>query len=229
MINRLPLCLTTAAYILVMAPQVAPAQQFNTNTPDLTPFQMLDVLRSQNPVQAAVDVNALTFKNQVLEKPGVVLVEFMLPTCGECDPVLRIMKDIVSRYDGKVGYLRLDIDKNPAIGEKYDIPRIPAILVFKDGRLLKKFAVFNAAQKDRLAATIDEQLDRSITADQALAAKEPETKSVKALAAKGASLKSAAVATKESSTKPVLVSTAKERQARRAAAISSRNSNSNPD
>jgi thioredoxin 1 len=165
----------TATVFSAASPLALAQGVFNSNGPDLSSFQLIDALKSnQSAPGPLVDVNALTFQTQVLEKAGVVLVEFMLPTCAECNPTVRVLKNLVSKYDGKVSHLRLDIDKNPGLGEKYDIPRVPAVLVFKDGQFVEKLAVFNIKQESHLAATINEQLGLP-TKPAALATKESST------------------------------------------------------
>ena len=131
--------------------------QFDSRLPDLTPFQLLDAAAA-NQARPAADENALMFQTLVLDRKGVVLVEFMLPTCAECTPTVKVLKNLVAQYNGKVQYLRLDIDKNPGLGIKYDIPRIPAVLVFKDGEFVEKLAVFTPQQKNKLASTLDNAL-----------------------------------------------------------------------
>lgn len=143
--------------------------QYNPNMPDVTQFQMMDIA---NQAQTTVDEDSLTFKTRVLRKRGVVLVELMLPTCAQCSPVVRAVKDIVARYDGKIGYLRLDINKNLGLGDRYDVLRVPAILVFKDGQLVEKFVVFNIKQKDILVATINRALGIPPSSVPSLAAKD---------------------------------------------------------
>ncbi len=152
--------LVMTAPSLCMMPLTAYAQ-FDRPMPDLTPFQLLDIAKQEKLQQEQnpqIDENALTFQTQVLEASGVVLVEFMLPTCAECTPTVKVLKELVAKYKGQVQYLRLNIDKNPGLGEKYDIPRIPAVLVFKDGQFVEKLAVFTPRQKERLAATLEQAL-----------------------------------------------------------------------
>jgi thiol-disulfide isomerase/thioredoxin len=95
------------------------------------------------------------FNREVLEKHGIALVEFMSPTCLVCNPTARLLNELTAKYHGKVNWLRFDVNKNVGLSYKYDIPFVPAVLVFKDGHLVRKFAVFKESQKPQLAETLD--------------------------------------------------------------------------
>lgn len=153
----LPRCAAGIAVAMCLG-QPSLAQFSNNQIPDLTPFQLLDVAAA-NQERLPEDENILAFQTQVLDKPGVVLIEFMIPTCAECAPTVKTLKEVVTKYDGKVDYLRLDINKNPGLGIKYDVPRVPAVLVFKDGQLQEKLAVFNPRQKPQLIFALDDALE----------------------------------------------------------------------
>ncbi len=59
------------------------------------------------------------------------MVEFSLPTCPACDPAAKSIIELVSKFGGKVDYVRLDLNKNLGLSYKYDVPEVPAVLLFK--------------------------------------------------------------------------------------------------
>jgi len=105
------------------------------------------------------DEDASRFGQEVLEKRGLVIVEFMSPSCLACNPTARMLYHLVNKYDGKVLWFRLNIHKNPGLSDHYEVPKVPAVLLFKDGHLVKKFNAFNEYQRSRLAQVVDFQLE----------------------------------------------------------------------
>ncbi|MBA3858002.1 MAG: hypothetical protein C0507_13945 [Cyanobacteria bacterium PR.3.49] len=96
----------------------------------------------------------LKFRTRVLGRRGVVLVEFSLPTCPACDPTAKSIIELLSHFGGKVDYIRLDLNKNLGLSYKYDVPEVPAVLVFKNGQLEDRYVTYKADQKNRLAQSL---------------------------------------------------------------------------
>jgi thioredoxin-like negative regulator of GroEL len=131
--------------------------QAGQNLPDILPYNSLHLFDTPEPDQLT-DQDGNTFRNEVLAKAGISVVEFMLPTCLACNPTTTELTDLLSKYKGQVRHLRLNINNNLKLSFKYDIPKVPAVLVFNNGHLVKKFAIYNCDQKNQLARAIDSQL-----------------------------------------------------------------------
>ncbi len=96
----------------------------------------------------------LKFRTRVLARRGVVVIEFSLPTCAACDPTAKSIIALLAKFGGKVDYMRLDLNKNLGLSYKYDVPEVPAVLLFKDGRLEDRYVTFNSSHKTNLAQSI---------------------------------------------------------------------------
>ncbi|MDO9708044.1 thioredoxin TrxA [Paracraurococcus lichenis] len=77
-----------------------------------------------------------SFKQDVLEAEGAVLVDFWAEWCGPCRMVAPILDDLAKEYEGKLTIAKVNIDENPMTPNEYSVRGIPTMLLFKDGKLL---------------------------------------------------------------------------------------------
>ena len=82
---------------------------------------------------APKSVNDSDFDQEVLESETPVLVDFWAEWCAPCKMVAPVLDDLANEYDGKVKFVKVDVDGNPETATKYGIRSIPTLLVFKDG------------------------------------------------------------------------------------------------
>jgi thioredoxin 1 len=82
------------------------------------------------------ETSQATFEKQVLASKKPVVVDFFATWCGPCQKMAPVMESLSKEYGGKVSFVRVDVDKNPALASKYEIQGIPAIKIFKDGKVV---------------------------------------------------------------------------------------------
>lgn len=77
------------------------------------------------------------FQSDVLDSDRPVLVDFWAAWCGPCRAVGPTIEELASQYDGKVAVGKLNIDENPQAPTEFSIHSIPAVLLFKDGKVVE--------------------------------------------------------------------------------------------
>ena len=97
--------------------------------------------------QQPVVITDASFKNEVLESDRPVLVDFWAPWCAPCHMLAPTIEELARQYAGSVKVGKLNVDENPDTARAYGISSIPAVLLFKDGQLVKNIAGLQAKQR----------------------------------------------------------------------------------
>ena len=85
-----------------------------------------------------VTVTAKTFAEDVLASEKPVLVDFWATWCGPCKMVAPVLEEIATEYADKIAVVKLNIDENPAVSQRYGIMAIPTMNVFSGGQVVKQ-------------------------------------------------------------------------------------------
>ena len=77
-------------------------------------------------------VTEQTFEQEVLKSEQPVLVDFWAEWCGPCHAIAPVLDQIAAeREDLKL--VKLNIDEQPAVAQRYGVMSIPTLILFKDG------------------------------------------------------------------------------------------------
>jgi thioredoxin 1 len=78
------------------------------------------------------NVTEQTFESEVLGAGQPVLVDFWAEWCGPCHAIAPVLDQIASER-GDLKVVKLNIDEEPAIAQRYGVMSIPTLILFKDG------------------------------------------------------------------------------------------------
>jgi len=97
-----------------------------------------------------------TFESTVLKAKLPVLVDFWAPWCSPCRMVAPLVEELSTEYEGKVVFVKFDVDENPKMASKYGIMSIPTLLIFKGGNPVSHIVGFRP--KSELRKSLDAAL-----------------------------------------------------------------------
>src|SRR5437870_2568534 len=81
----------------------------------------------------ATAVTEQSFEDEVLQSDKPVIVDFWAEWCGPCHAVSPVLDRIVDERNGELKLVKVNIDEQPALQQRFGIQSIPTIILFRDG------------------------------------------------------------------------------------------------
>ena len=86
------------------------------------------------------------WKQEVERSNLPVIVDFWAEWCGPCRMVSPIIDALGKKHHGKIKVVKVNVDENQELAEKFRIMSIPTLMLFNDGRYVD--SIIGAAPAD---------------------------------------------------------------------------------
>jgi thioredoxin 1 len=73
--------------------------------------------------------------NDLINSAQPVLVGVYAKWCGPCKAMTPILKQVVGLINGKSRIIKIDIDKNPVVAQKYQVRGVSTLILFLKGEI----------------------------------------------------------------------------------------------
>ena len=105
---------------------------------------------------AVKEINESQFDQEVIQAELPVLVDFWAPWCGPCKMLGPVLEEVANANDGRLKVVKVNVDENPDLAQKFEVMGIPAMFLFKNGDVIDSFT--GAMNKQALSEKIDKYI-----------------------------------------------------------------------
>ena len=108
------------------------------------------------------EVSDSSFERDVLQSDRPVLVDFWAAWCAPCRMLAPTVDAVAEKYAGSARVVKLNVDDNPAVSQRYGIKGIPTLILFKNGK--EEERVVGATSKDAISRMIEKHIGGAVGA-----------------------------------------------------------------
>ena len=102
------------------------------------------------------EVSDSSFEQDVLGADQPVLVDFWAEWCAPCRMLAPTVDSVAEKYAGRARVVKLNVDFNPNVSQKYGIKGIPTLILFKGGK--EEERVVGATSKEAISRLLDKHV-----------------------------------------------------------------------
>lgn len=84
-------------------------------------------------------LNSENFESEVLNANETLLVDFYADWCGPCKMMAPVIEELAEELQEKAKVGKINVDESTDIATQYDVMSIPTIIIFKNGKEVKRF------------------------------------------------------------------------------------------
>jgi len=95
---------------------------------------------------------------ETLSKSQYVFVDFGAQWCGPCKSLHPVIEKLEKEYEGRVMFVKADVEECSDTAESYRIMSVPTMLCFKDGELVPGTKMVGAMPEAKIRENLEKLL-----------------------------------------------------------------------
>ena len=99
-----------------------------------------------------------TWETQVITSDKPVFVDFWAEWCGPCRMVGPVVEELAGDYEGKVSFVKVNVDQAGELASKYNVFSIPTLILLHKGEIIAQQV--GAGSKEVYQNMIDRALEK---------------------------------------------------------------------
>ena len=103
-----------------------------------------------------------TFENDVLKSDRPVLVDFWAAWCAPCRMLAPTVEAVAEKYASNARVVKLNVDDNPSVSQRFGIKGIPTLILFKNGK--EEERVVGATSEQAISRMLDKHVETATVA-----------------------------------------------------------------
>lgn len=92
------------------------------------------------------EIKSADWAAEVENQSNLVVVDFSAPWCGPCQQLAPILEDLSSEVSQEVSIVKVNIDQEADLANKFGIMSVPTLLFFKNGENVAQLAGFQTKE-----------------------------------------------------------------------------------
>ena len=117
-----------------------------------------DVLMNKELMAVREVSDSKNWETDVMSSPKPVFVDFWAEWCGPCRMVSPVVEELSEDYNGKVDFVKVNVDQANELASKYNVFSIPTLAIFNKGQIVAQQV--GAASKESYKNMIDRALEK---------------------------------------------------------------------
>lgn len=105
-----------------------------------------------------INITDSTFEEALAKSPRV-LVDFGAQWCGPCKSLHPILEKLEKEYEGRVTFIKADVEECTETAEAYRIMSVPTMLCFKDGAMVPGTKMVGAMPEAKIKENLEKLLN----------------------------------------------------------------------
>lgn len=89
-------------------------------------------------MENVISISDSNFESEVVNSSIPVVVDFWATWCGPCRKLSPVIDEIAQTYEGKVKFVKVNVEESIETAKKYSISGLPSLLIFKNGEAVER-------------------------------------------------------------------------------------------